>query len=412
MVEVVVVAQGDELTTGQTVDTNSSWVGGRLWEAGIALRRVITAPDRLDDLRDVLHEAAALAPFVVCSGGLGPTRDDLTAEAAAAAAGVGLAEDATALAQVEAMYRSWGRSVGPANRKQAMLPVGARVLENRWGTAPGFVVSMGMSQLYFLPGVPREMKEMFRAWVEPEILAAAEGQRLRTHTVRVIGVAESALEEKLRGFERPGLVIGFRTNLPENQVKLRFEANIDLEARMECVAACRALIGWRAFGVDCGDLAEVVGQHLANRGETLALAESCTAGALAAWIGAVPGASRYLLEGAVVYANAAKTRTCGVAEDVLEAHGAVSEPVARQLAQGMRQRAGATWALGITGIAGPSGGTTEKPVGTVHMALAGPGLDEHRVFQYRGDRERIIGLAVGGALAMLLRHIQSDAAST
>ena len=406
MVEVVVVAQGDELTTGQTVDTNSSWLGGRLWEAGIGLRRVITAPDRLDDLREVLEQAAALAPFVVCSGGLGPTRDDLTAEAVALAAGVALAEDSTALGQVEAMYRSWGRVVGPANRKQAMLPVGARVLENRWGTAPGFVVTIGASQLYFLPGVPREMKEMFRAWVEPEILAAAAGQRLRTHTLRVIGVAESALEEKLRGFERPGMVIGFRTNLPENQVKLRFDADVDLEARMESVVACRALIGWRAFGVDCGDLAEVVGQHLAARGETLALAESCTAGALAAWVGAVPGASRYLLEGAVVYANAAKTRTCGVSEATLAAHGAVSEPVARQLAQGMRQRADSTWALGVTGIAGPSGGSIDKPVGTVHVALAGPGVDEHRVFQFRGDRDRIIGLAVGGALAMLLRHVQ------
>lgn len=412
MIEVVVVAQGDELTTGQTVDTNSSWMGGRLWEAGIALRRVITAPDRLDDLRDVLREAASLAPFVVCSGGLGPTRDDLTAEAAAAAAGVGLAEDRTALAQVEAMYRSWGREVGAANRKQAMLPVGARVLENRWGTAPGFVVAMGESQVYFLPGVPREMKEMFRAWVEPEILAAAEGQRLHTHTIRVIGIAESALEEQLRGFERPGLVIGFRTNLPENQVKLRFDDTVAHEARQECVAACRTLLGWRAFGVDCGDVAEVVGQHLAERGETLALAESCTAGAVAAWVGKTPGASRYLIEGAVVYANDAKVRTCGVDAEALAQHGAVSEPVARQLAQGMRRRAGTTWALGITGVAGPAGGTAEKPVGTVHMALAGPGVDEHRVFQYRGDRARIIGLAAGGALAMLLRHVQVATPST
>jgi nicotinamide-nucleotide amidase len=405
MLEVVVVAQGDELTTGQTVDTNSSWIGGRLWEAGISLRRVVTAPDRLDDLREVLTQAAALAPIVVCTGGLGPTRDDLTAEAAALAAGVGLAEDPDALAQVEEMYRSWGRSLSPANRKQATLPVGARVLQNHWGTAPGFAVRVGEARLFCLPGVPREMKEMFAAHVEPEIVAAAGGARQWTHTVRVMGIAESSLEEQLRALHRPGLTIGFRTALPENQVKLRFAPGIGAEERAEAVAACRAILGWRAFGVDCGDLAEVAGARLAARGETLALAESCTAGALAAWVGSVPGASRYLLEGAVVYSNEAKVRTCGVSVESLAEHGAVSEQVALQLAQGMRARSGATWALGITGIAGPGGGSPEKPVGTVHVGLCGPDVLEHRLFQYRGDRARIARLASGGALAMLFRHL-------
>jgi len=407
-IEAVLLAQGNELTTGLTVDTNSTWLAGRLWELGIEVRRVITAPDRVDDLVEILREAATLAPIVISTGGLGPTRDDLTGQAAALAFGQPLCLSEPALAQVEARFRAFGRPMAQVNRKQAMLPQGAVVLENLWGTAPAFQVDApGGCRLYFMPGVPREMKPIFDAHVLPDLRARYELHPRITHTIRVTGVPESTLEEQLRALELPGLEIGFRTQLPENHVKLYFQPEVPEPVRREAVKRAREIIGWRAFGVDCGDLAEVAGHRLAARGETVALAESCTAGRVAAWLASAPGASRYLLEGAVVYSNAAKIRTCGVSAADLEAHGAVSEPIAVQLAQGMRQRAAATWGLGITGIAGPGGGTDDKPVGTVHIAMAGPdGVVVHRRFHFPGDRERVQLLAAASALAMLWRHIR------
>jgi nicotinamide-nucleotide amidase len=224
-----------------------------------------------------------------------------------------------------------------------------------------------------------------------------------------MGVPEAELELKMRGLERPGLDIGFRTKLPENQIKLIFSPEVEEAERQRTVAEARARVGPAAFGVDCGDLAEVVGHALAERGQTVALAESCTAGRLCAWLGAVPGASRYLLEGSVVYSNEAKTRTAGVPAEMIAEHGAVSEPVARALAEGMRARAGATWGLGITGIAGPGGGTADKPVGTVHLAVAGAQGTEHRLVRLPGDRDRITSLAAAAALSMLWRAMNPAA---
>jgi nicotinamide-nucleotide amidase len=217
----------------------------------------------------------------------------------------------------------------------------------------------------------------------------------------VVGLPESVLEDRLRGLEHPGLTIGFRTDLPENQVKLRFAPDVPAAEREALLAEACTRIGPRAFGVDTGDLAVVIGEELAAAGETLAIAESCTAGKLSAWVGGVAGASRYFLEGAIVYSNASKARCCEVTEALLVDHGAVSEPVARQLAEGIRRRAGATWGIGITGIAGPSGGSADKPVGTVHIAIAGPDGTQHIQHTLVGTRARITTLATGVALHML-----------
>lgn len=406
MSDVVIVSQGDELTTGAVADTNAAFIAGRLWDLGLTVRRVMTAPDELAEITAVLAAAAALAPIVICTGGLGPTRDDLTAEAAAAAFGRALALDPEALAQVEAAFVSRGRPMNPTNRKQAVLPVGASVLENRWGTAPGFRVDHEGTALFFLPGVPREMRPMMETWVLPAVRALRPGAGPRLRVLRVLGVPESELEAKLTGLEVPGLTVGFRTRAPENEVKLRFDAGVSPEAEAEAVAEAQRRIGGRAWGLDSGDLAEVVAAALTARGETLALAESCTAGRLAAWLGGVPGASAFLMEGAVVYSNAAKVRTCGVSPADLDAHGAVSEPVARQLAAGIRARAGTTWGIGITGIAGPGGGTAEKPVGTVHIALAGPEGTTHRAERFYGDRDRVTASAAAAALFSLLKALR------
>ncbi|MBL8616071.1 MAG: CinA family nicotinamide mononucleotide deamidase-related protein [Deltaproteobacteria bacterium] len=401
-VEAVIIAQGDELTTGVTVDTNSNWLCDQLWGLGVPVRRVICAPDRLGDLVEVLQQAAALGQVVLCSGGLGPTRDDLTAEAAGLAFDRPLALREDALAQVIGMYQRYKREMPEVNRKQAVLPAGATLLENRWGTAPGFHLEVGGAQVYFMPGVPREMKPMFQTWVAPDLRARLQIAAPFVHTIRVVGLGESELETLLLDLESPGMEIGYRTAMPENHVKLKFVAHTPAAQREAVVAEVRRRVGWRAFGVDCGDLAEVVAQQLVEAGQTIALAESCTAGGICAWLGAVPGVSAALLEGAVVYSNEAKTRTCGVDPALIAAHGAVSREVAVALAEGIRARAGATWGLGVTGIAGPGGGSPDKPVGTVHVALAGPAGVVHRALKLPGDRPRVQRVAAATALSLLL----------
>jgi nicotinamide-nucleotide amidase len=417
MMEAVLLAQGNELTTGATQDTNSCWLAARLWDLGIAVRRVVTVPDRLPDLIAVMQESAALAPLVIGTGGLGPTRDDLTREALAAAFSLPLEEDAVALAQVQARFAKFKRPMAPSNRRQAMVPRGGRILENRWGTAPGLTVEVdaagraaggGRSVLYFMPGVPREMRPMFETWVAPDVVSRFTGERPTLHTVRVVGVGESELESQLAGLVVEGMEIGFRSIFPENHIKLLFRPGVPATARASAVSTVVDRVGWRAFGVDSGDLAAVVGERLVARGETVAVAESCTAGRLCAWLADTPGSSRYLMEGAVCYSNAAKSRTCGVAPGVIDTHGAVSEPVARQLAEGMRARAETPWGIGITGIAGPAGGSRSKPVGTVFISIAGPASTTCRRWQFHGDRDRVRTAAAAAGLSQLLQALGSD----
>lgn len=404
MLRAVVLAQGDELTTGATVDTNSNWLANRLWSRGVVVRRIIAAPDDLDDLVEIVRQAAALAPLVLSTGGLGPTRDDLTAEAVARAFDRPLEENPIAREQIIARYALFQRVPSEEAFKQGWLPRGAEVLENLWGTAPGFAVTVGESTLYFMPGVPREARPMYDHHIAP-VVAARAGEGPILHVVRTAGVPESELARMLRGVAAPGLTIGYRTSPEENQVKLRFEPGTSEEVRATALAEVRARLGRAIFNVDGGDLAEELGQQLAARGHTLALAESCTAGRIASWVASVPGASRYLLEGAVVYSNEAKVRTAGVSQATLDAHGAVSEPVARQLAEGIRARAGATWGVGVTGIAGPGGGSEEKPVGTVHIAAAGPAGTAHRALRLYGDRSRIVAQSAANALHLLIRQV-------
>ncbi len=400
-----VISQGEELLSGSTMDTNAGWICHELAEIGLEPGRVTVVGDVFDDIRDVIGEAARRVPVVICTGGLGPTSDDLTSEAAAAAFDQVTVSNPEALAQVEERYRARKREMPPANRKQAVLPVGATVLVNHLGTAPGFRMEEGGTVLFFLPGVPFEMKAMVKEHVIPELRARFVLPPRRTVVLRCMGIAESVAAQKMEGFERPGVLVGYRANMPEVHVKLHLAAGIEAEP---LIAEVRARLGDVIFGVDTGSLAEVVGGHLRARGETIATAESCTAGRIAAALGAVPGASDYLLGGAVVYSNAEKVRQCGVDPDILEEFGAVSEPVARALAEGIRARVGATWGLGVTGIAGPGGGSPEKPIGTVHFALAGPTGTLHRKVHLPFERERVLLFTVGAALDLLRREVEGS----
>ena len=400
-----IVSQGEELLGGETIDTNSAWLALQAAELGIPARRMVTAGDSVQDILWSLVAAAEVGDVILCTGGLGPTVDDLTAETVATWMGVPIQRRADALAQIEARYSQWNRTMNQTNAKQADMPEGADVLPNPVGTAPGFVVEHNGVHLFCMPGVPREMKPMFTQHVAPRLSALRTGEAPVVRRIRTIGVPESHLQDMLGSMDLSPAQLGFRSHMPEVIVKLAFPPGVAADHRDMRTQEVVQAIGRGVYSVDGGDLAQVVGGILADRGETIALAESCTAGQVSAWIASVPGSSRYLLEGAVVYANEAKVRTCGVTHAVLQEHGAVSEPVARQLALGIRARAQATWGIGITGIAGPGGGTEDKPVGTVHIAVAGPSTVRHHRYLIPGTRAQITSRAAGMALGMLFEQL-------
>jgi nicotinamide-nucleotide amidase len=397
---VVILSTGEELLTGETVDTNSAWLAASLWGLGAQVRSMLTAGDDMLGLVRAIRTACEHGSVVICTGGLGPTDDDRTAQAVAAWAGLGLSESTEAMTQIESRYRTLGREVSAANRKQAMLPDGAIVLENRWGTAPGFSVGHNGSTIFCLPGVPMEMRHMFKAHIAA-LLSTSESPTLVR--MRTFGVAESRLQTMMNGLDLGGADLGFRAHIPEVQIKLRFPTGTSADAQRRVVGRVSDVLGESLYSVDGGDLAENVIEVLSQAGETLSLAESCTAGMTSAWLAEVPGASAVLMEGVIVYSNESKERSLGVGADVIADNGAVSKPVALALAEGIRSKAGTTWGIGITGIAGPGGGSEAKPVGTVHIAVAGPSGTRHQTVVIPGDRNQVRIRAAGTALALLLR---------
>jgi nicotinamide-nucleotide amidase len=404
VIRVEILSTGDELLTGQVVDTNSAWLMDRLWDLGVMVRRKTLVGDDRDDLDAALRETTARADVVLTSGGMGPTEDDLTAERVAAVLGVPLELHEPSLRFIEERFRRFGRTMTPNNEKQARFPRGAEVIPNRFGTAPGFAVTVGRAELICLPGVPVEFKGLCDEWVLPR-LAARLGEVPASRVLKLFGVPESHADHAMRPVmddpANAGVRFGFRAHWPEVHLKWSVTGP-DAAAHAERIArAVRAVFGDAIWGEGKEDLPALVVARLAARGERVAIAESCTGGLVAELVTRVPGASSVFDLGVVAYANAAKERTVGVPADLLAAHGAVSEAVARALAEGIRRSSGAAWGIGLTGIAGPSGGTPEKPVGTVHLAVAGAAGTEHVQRLYRGDRERIRRQAAYEALNLL-----------
>jgi nicotinamide-nucleotide amidase len=408
---VEILAQGDEVVTGQTVDTNSAWLAEELTALGFVVTRHLTVGDHLDHLRALFVEASARAELVICTGGLGPTEDDLTAEAAALAFSAPLQLDEVALEAIEAMYARFRRPMPEVNRKQAWLPTGATRLDNAYGTAPGFAVPTALGLLVCMPGVPSEMRGMFREQVLPLLGARFQVRAGRLVTLRTTGLGESNLQERIGPFSHPEIALGYRTMLGENQIKLRAPGPVSEAELSRLAAELHQRIGSAVFSIEGlggpgGSLAEVLGRLLVERAHTLAVAESCTGGQVAALCTAVAGSSDWFHEGCVTYANEAKQRRLGVPAELIAAHGAVSEQVARAMAEGMRASAGTTYGLASTGVAGPTGGSALKPVGTVHIALAGPNGTEHRELHLGGGRSRIQALAAHAVIDLLRRHLQ------
>ncbi|WP_242394372.1 competence/damage-inducible protein A [Anaeromyxobacter oryzisoli] len=402
--EVELLSTGDELLTGQVVDTNSAWLMDRLWELGVMVRRKTLVGDDRADLAAAIRETTARADLVVMSGGMGPTEDDLTSECVAAVLGVPLELHEPSLVAIAERFQRLGRTLTPNNRKQALFPRGAEVIPNRFGSAPGFAARIGRAELVCLPGVPLEFKGLADEWLLPRIAARA-GEIPAARVLKLFGIGESHADDAMRPVmddpANTGVRWGYRAHWPEVHVKWTVPGPGAAARADRIQGAVRAIFGDAVWGEGKEELPDVVVARLRARGERVALAESCTGGLLAALVTSVPGASATLDLGVVAYANGIKERVLGVPADVLATHGAVSEPVARALAEGARRLGAATWGIGITGIAGPDGGTPEKPVGTVHLALAGPARTVHAARLYRGDRERIRRQAAYEALNLL-----------
>jgi len=372
-----VLSIGTELTRGELVNSNAAWLGEELTKLGFDVIEHSTVDDALERIVTIIRRFAKEHRVVVATGGLGPTSDDLTTEAAAKAAGVGLRRDESVVAEIREKFRAFGRVMPESNAKQGDFPEGATILPNAMGTAPGFSMTLGDCRFFFVPGVPREMKHIFFETIAPLIAPLAERRTHQVH-LRTFGMTESGVAEALRGLEKEheGLTLGYRAHFPEIEVKVhvRAQSAAEAERRSQSIAEqVRARLGDAVFGGRDDSFPEMVGEALRNRGKTLAVAESCTGGRGGEMLTRVPGASDYLLLDAVVYANRAKIAVLGVSEETLRAHGAVSSETAAAMAEGALRVAGADIAVSITGVAGPSGGTDDKPVGTIWFGLARKG---------------------------------------
>jgi len=411
--KVEILATGDEIRTGALVDSNSAFAAEQLEQNGVVVSRHHSVGDDLTDLVEVIAEISRRADVAVVTGGLGPTVDDRTVEAAARVAGVQLNLDPRALADIENFFQERGRPCSASNRKQAMIPQGAKCLYNPIGTAPGVRLSINRCTFFFLPGVPAEMKQMFSEQALPEIitLQGRKRQYCLVRTISTFGLPESLVGEKIAAVSEkfPEITLGLRAKFPEIQVKLYLRTDNEPAGQKILAAADRwvtEILGRHVFSHEGHPLAEEVGHLLRDQNATLALAESCTGGLVANWITNTAGSSDYFLFSAVTYHNAAKVKVLGVSEHTLQEKGAVDEETARQMAEGTRRLGGATYGLAITGIAGPGGGSDEKPVGTVCLALATSEQTTSRRFCFSfGQRLMSKRLFAMAALDMLRRHL-------
>jgi nicotinamide-nucleotide amidase len=401
-----ILAVGSELLGTTRVDTNSLFLTGELESIGIRVVRKACVGDAWDDLLSELAFALERAPLLVVTGGLGPTEDDRTKEAVAALLGRRLVRDEEILDRLRERFRKRGREMPEVNAKQADVVEGAVVLPNKRGTAPGYLIEAGGKTIVLLPGVPWEMKALFMEAVVPRLSGGESAPGLHRRILKVVGLGESAVEELVRPVyeaHREHAVTILAAAPGEVQLHfaargLREEAERTLDA---LEADFRSAVGPALFGRDDETLEGVAGSLLRGAGRTIALAESCTGGMVAARLTDVAGASDYFLGGVVTYSNESKTSMVGVRPETLERFGAVSEEVAREMALGARRRYGASAGVGITGIAGPGGASPGKPVGTVHVALDAGDVVLHERLALPGDRSMIRRWTTSATLAMI-----------
>ena len=409
----IVISSGDELTTGRTVDTNANFIADKLVSAGLDVVAIMVVGDYPDRIAWAWQQAMQHADVIIGTGGLGPTADDLTTEVLAQVAGRRLQMDHTVADRIRQMFAAMGRVMPENNLKQALFPEGATIIANALGTAPGFRLDLatewGRRHLIVLPGVPREMKPMIDEQVLAWLQEARGGDEVYlSHTFQTFGISESALDELVAGcIPTAEGRIAFRAAFPQISVRLTVHGapSVASQRLTDLSARLRERIGAYAYGEGDTSMEEVVGTMLKQRGLTLALAESCTGGLIGHRVTNVPGSSAYFVGDFVVYANKLKAGVIGVQPATLDRVGAVSEEAALEMAAGARRVAGSNLGLATTGIAGPDGGTKDKPVGTVCIALAAADKSYVRRYQFWGTRDWVKILTSQVALDWVRRYL-------
>jgi len=410
---VAILSTGDELTSGRITDTNASYLADLMNQLGLDVVSVITVGDYPERLEWAWRTAMGLADVVISTGGLGPTADDLTTETIARLAGKKLLRDEASVAHIRRIFTANGRQMPENNLKQALFPQDAVIIANPIGTAPGFRLAVPQAahvcHLVVLPGVPREMKPMMEESVVPWLVESRDpDQVLVNRTFQTYGISESGLDELVGGVVKPEEArVSFRASFPQISLRLAVRGQPQAAAAHleELSARVLAKIGPYVYGEGDTTMEATVGRLLGERGLTLGVAESCTGGLIAHRLTNVPGSSKYLLSALVTYSNRAKIELLGVNPQTIEHHGAVSEQCVREMAAGVRRVTGADLAIATSGIAGPEGGTPEKPVGTVCFALDAATDSQARTHWMRGDREWVKLGASQLALDWLRRHL-------
>jgi nicotinamide-nucleotide amidase len=404
-----IIAVGSEMLTPDRVDTNSLFLTGELNKLGIEVVRKTIVGDNRDLLAEAFRDALNRVPLIIASGGLGPTEDDLTRETVAELLGRKLIRNDAILRYIEGRFRQLGREMPPVNVRQAMVPEGAEVLENPRGSAPGLWLEDAGRIIALLPGPPRELKPMYQEQIQPRLERRSTGIRMFHRELHVAGMGESAVEQRIKPiYTRYGDVHTTILAAPgEIQIHLRMWTDDALSAQKtldEIVQGFELALTDRIYSQDGSSMEEVVARLLTINNATISAAESCTGGLLAQRLTSIAGSSSYFLGGVVCYSNELKTAWADVPQELIQSKGAVSSEVAVTLAEGIRRRVGSTLGVGITGIAGPSGGSEEKPVGTVHIALSHASGVKERGVRFPGDRDAVRWHASQLALDMVRIH--------
>lgn len=407
-----ILSIGDELLIGQTINTNASYIGNLLVENQAEIVRACVTGDEKTSILDELSYCASLAEVVIVTGGLGPTHDDLTRASILEYFSTGLVRDEQVYQDIVERFTRLKRTLNALNEDQAMVPESAQIMRNSMGTAPGYILTKGSTTYFFMPGVPSEMKAMMKNYVIPEVLKlkGEEGGYTLMSTLLTTGIPESTLFQRLGNLDE--LLDGAKLAFLPSQfgVKMRIsvhsENKIDAQNRiLEIEQKIRSLAGRYIYGKGEESLAEIVGRMLKERGQTIAVAESCTGGGIANQLTNIAGSSNYFETGIVCYSNAAKVEILNVNEDLLMLKGAVSESVAMEMALGVKAISGADIGLSATGIMGPSGGSAEKPVGTVYIAISSNESTEVKHFLMGDNRLINKDRVIQAALEMVRRHL-------
>jgi nicotinamide-nucleotide amidase len=409
--EAEIIAVGSELLTPLRQDTNSLYLTGKLNSLGIEVRFKTVVGDDRSRLADTFSTALRRSDLIILTGGLGPTEDDLTREAVCDVLGRPLHEISEIRKQIETRYKRLNREMPPNNLRQAMVPEGAEWLENPNGTAPGIWLEQQETIILILPGPPWELQAMFESVCMSRLARFAGHERIRTRVYKIVGLPESEVDRRIAPiylpYQNPTTTI--LSTLGSIEVHLRARGAGEQEAESlldELGDKIELALGDNVFSTRGEMLEEVVAMYLIMKQQTLAVAESCTGGLLSERLTSIPGSSNFFLGGVVCYSNELKTKLTAVPPILIEQHGAVSREVAQALGEGIRKRAGASIGMGITGIAGPGGGTPEKPVGLVFLALADARGTLIRKFQFPGDRQRIRFWAAQMALEMIRHRVR------